>query len=184
MFRFGSIHTILTALGLGILLTASAFAETNEPFLEKNVDRWGSDYSIFEIKDDGVNACYQACAKDKQCLAWTWHRPGTRGKFGECHLKSKVAKARPNPCCISGVLVGQGVAADDRSRSGIGTGRLSRTRLDGPVRLAVTQRPSNSFFRKAKMSSGEAIGLPELTIAALTPPLRITPISFARSDDL
>lgn len=184
MFRFGSIHAILAALGLGVLLTASSFAETNEPFLEENVDRWGSDYSIFEIKDGGAKACYQACAKDKQCLAWTWHRPATRGKLGECHLKSKVAEARANPCCISGVLVGQGVSAEDRSRAGIKTGRLSRARLDGPVRLAVKKRPSNSFFRKAKMSSGEAIGLPELTVAARTPPLRITPMSFSRSDDL
>lgn len=184
MFRSGFIRAALAALGLGALLTTSAFAEANEPFLEKNVDRWGSDYSIFEIKDGDANACYQACAKDKQCLAWTWHRPGTRGKLGECHLKSKVAEARSNPCCISGVLVGQGVSADDRSRAGIKTGRLSRTRLNGSVRLAFKQRASNSFFRKARMSSGEAIGLPELTAAALTPPLRITPMSFGRSEDL
>lgn len=183
MFRFGLIHSTLTALVVGMVLTGASLADANKPFFENNLNRWGADYSIFDVESGGANTCHQACAKDKQCLAWTFHRPGTKGKLGECHLKSKVAQGRSNPCCISGVLVGQDAISGDGTRSAVISGRLSDARLSGPYASADTSRNKKSFFRKASLSEGEAIGLPELTAAAAEPPLKITPLSFASSDE-
>ena len=183
MFRFGLIRSMLTALVVGMVLTGASLADANKPFFENNVNRWGADYSIFEIESGGANACHQACAKDKQCLAWTFHRPGTRGKPGECHLKSKVAQGRSNPCCVSGVLVGQDAVSGDGTRSAVVSGRLSGARLSGPHSSARTSRSKKGFFRKASLPEGEAIGLPELNVAAEAPPLKITPLSFVSSDE-
>lgn len=184
MFRFGPLQKALAVIVMGFVMTSASFAGANKPFFEKNVNRWGADYSIFDVKSGDANTCYQACAKDKQCLAWTYHRAGTKGKLGECHLKSKVAKASSNPCCISGILVGQSAVSGDRSRSNVTSGRLSARQLAGSQRIASKAKPRKSFFRRARLSPGEEVGLPELTVAAGTPPLKITPVSFARSEDL
>lgn len=183
MFRFGPIQNALAVIALGFVMTSASFGDANKPFFEKNVNRWGADYSIFDIKSGGANTCYQSCAKDKQCLAWTYHRPGTKGKLGECHLKSKVAKGSSNPCCISGVLVGQSAASGDRSRSHVMSNRLSARKSGTLERIASRAKPKKSFFRRAKLSPGEQVGLPELTVAAGTPPLKITPVSFALSEE-
>lgn len=184
MFRFGPIQSTLAVIALGFVMTSASFADANKPFFEKNVNRWGSDYSIFDIKSGDANTCYQACAKDKQCLAWTYHRPGTKGKLGECHLKSKVAKGRSNPCCVSGVLVGQSAASGDQSRSHVTSSRLPARQSAGSEKIASQAKPKKSFFRRAKLTPGEAVGLPELTVVAGTPPLKITPVSFALSEEL
>lgn len=182
MFRFEPVQSALAVIALGFVITSASFADANKPFFEKNVNRWGADYSIFDVKSGDANTCYQACAKDKQCLAWTYHRPGTKGKLGECHLKSKVAKGRSNPCCVSGVLVGQSAASGDRSH--VTSGRLSARQSVGSNKMAARTKPRKSFFRRAKLTPGEEVGLPELTVVAGTPPLKITPVSFALSEEL
>lgn len=181
MFRFEFIRNVLTALVAVVVLTGASLAADNKPFFENDVNRWGADYSIFDIKSGGANACYHACAKDKQCLAWTFHRPGTKGKLGECHLKSKVAHGRSNPCCVSGVLVGQsGVSGE---RSAVTSGDLTGARLSRSYKSAAAKPAKRGFFRKAKLTRGEAFGLPELQVAAVAPPFRITPLSFTTSDE-
>lgn len=184
MFRFGPLQSALAVIALGFVITGASFADAQKPFFEKNVDRWGADYSIFDVKSGEANTCYQACAKDKQCLAWTYHRPGTKGKLGECHLKSKVAKGTSNPCCISGVLVGQGAVSSSKARSRATAGQFSGERLSRVKKVSARSKPRKSFFRKAKLTPGEEVGLPELTVAAATPPLKITPVSFVVSKDL
>lgn len=179
MFRFGLVRSTLAALVAGAVIGGAALADANKPFFENNVDRWGADYSVFDVTSGDASACHQACAKDKQCLAWTFHRPGTKGKLGECHLKSKVSQGRSNPCCISGVLIGQD--ADDADRSAVISGRLTGTRFSG-VEKSLS-RGKKGFFRKAALTQGEAVGLPELSVAGATPPLKITPVSFASSDE-
>lgn len=181
MFRFGLVRSTLTALVVGVVLSGASLADGSKPFFENNVDRWGADYSVFDIASGDASACHQACAKDKQCLAWTFHRPGTKGKLGECHLKSKVSQGRSNPCCISGVLIGQDAAPDDADRSAVISGRLTGRRISGAEKSI--SRSKKGFFRKASLSQGEAVGLPELSVAAGAPPLKITPVSFSRSDE-
>lgn len=183
MFRLGFIRSFLTVLAASLFLTGASYAADKKPFFEENVNRWGADYSVFDIKSGGANACYQACAKDKQCLAWTYHRPGTKGKLGECHLKSKVAHGRSNPCCISGVLVGQSAVSGAQSQSAAVTNQSSGRRLSGIFKSARKSRSEKDMFQQAKLTHGEAIGLPELTVAAVAPPLKITPVSFARTEE-
>lgn len=184
MFRFGIVRNALTALVVGVALAGTASAGTDKPFFEKNVDRWGADYSIFDVTSGGANTCYQACAKDKQCLAWTFHRPGSKGKLGECHLKSKVSHGRSNPCCISGVLIGQDTAASaDKKRSAVISGRRMNDRHSRLARSAAAPGGIRGLFRKASLTPGEAVGLPELTAVAIEPPLKITPVSFNTSDE-
>lgn len=183
MFRFEFIRNVLTALVAVVVLTGASLAADNKPFFENDVNRWGADYSIFDIKSGGANACYHACAKDKQCLAWTFHRPGTKGKLGECHLKSKVAHGRSNPCCVSGVLVGQSGVSGDRKRPSAVTDRLASARGSAPYKSIASKPARKGLFRKARPTRGEAVGLPELTVAAFAPPLKITPVSFNTSEE-
>ncbi|MEM8786088.1 MAG: PAN domain-containing protein, partial [Pseudomonadota bacterium] len=44
-----------------------------------------------------------ACSSDRQCLAWTYVRPGVEGPQGQCRLKDTVSHAAANPSCVSGV---------------------------------------------------------------------------------
>lgn len=180
----GFIRSAIAALIAAIVLTGAAFAADNKPFFENDVDRWGADYSIFDIKSGGANACYHACAKDKQCLAWTFHRPGTKGKLGECHLKSKVAHGRSNPCCVSGVLVGQSAASGIQTRAATPSIRPATAGLQRSYKSVAVKPARKRFFRRAKLTRGEILGLPEFTEAAATPPRTITPLSFALSDEL
>lgn len=181
MVRFGLVRSTLAVLVVSAIFSGASLADTNKPFFENNVDRWGADYSVFDVTSGDASACHQACAKDKQCLAWTFHRPGTKGKLGECHLKSKVSQGRSNPCCISGVLIGQDADPDDADRSAVISGHLTGTRFSSAEKSV--SRGKKGFFRKAALTQGEAVGLPELSVAAATPPLKITPVSFASSDE-
>lgn len=68
MFRFGMIKAALLALLAGALIAAPAAAAGKKPFFEQNIERWGSDYSVFKIEKGGANACYKACAKTRCAL--------------------------------------------------------------------------------------------------------------------
>jgi PAN domain len=73
--------------------------------IEFAIDRHGGDYRRFEIKPDPEGAsCAAACKADKRCRAWTYVRPGYSGAAAHCHLKSRIPRPRPKPCCISGVV--------------------------------------------------------------------------------
>jgi PAN domain-containing protein len=181
MFRFGVIKSVLAAVIAVAIFSGPSAAADKKPFFEKNIDRWGADFSVFKVKNGGANTCYQACAKDKTCLAWTFHRPGTKGKVGECHLKSKVAHPSPNPCCISGVLVGQ--SAIDGYGPVAASGDFSKPAKARKAYRSKAAKVSRRMFKSAGLSEGEAIGLPEFRVAALAPPMKITPVSFTASEE-
>ena len=84
-----------------------AFAQ---PFMEQNTDRRGGDYRTLTMKGGGPDYCAQECAKDGQCQAWTYIRPGNEGSTAVCRLKQTVPFAENSPCCISGVRVGASLA--------------------------------------------------------------------------
>jgi len=183
MFQNGMIKTAIFALLAGALVAAPASAAGKKPFFEQNIERWGADYSVFAIAKGGANACYQACAKDKVCLAWTYQKEGTGTKSGHCHLKSKVSHPKPNECCVSGVLIGQS------SLSAAAYKPVTMASLSGGERKAVKARRSKKasmaqrFFRKTSLDEGEAAGLPEMKAAAFAPPTQITPVSFDISEE-
>jgi len=96
------------------LLGANPLAAQNM-FVEQNVSRWGGDYTSFPVESGGSAACGAECARDPDCLAWTYARPGSEAATGVCHLKSTVPFADATPCCESGVMVGTGEDARPRS---------------------------------------------------------------------
>ncbi len=75
-------------------------------FVEQNTQRWGGDYASFPIATGGARGCAAECARDPNCLAWTYARPGTENVQGVCHLKATVPHRVESPCCESGVVVG------------------------------------------------------------------------------
>jgi hypothetical protein len=79
------------------------------------VDLPGSDIRHFTMAappantfDTRVKQCSDACAANKDCLAWTYVKPNTiQGPLGNCWLKNAIPAPVANNCCISGA-VGEG----------------------------------------------------------------------------
>jgi hypothetical protein len=68
---------------------------------EFGVDRFGKDYRCFFTSKDFFG-CVDACSADEPCKAFTWVKPGIKGKEAMCCLKKSVPPTIPNNCCISG----------------------------------------------------------------------------------
>ncbi len=96
MFVIAAIATVLTALP----------SVAQDHFVEQDTQRWGGDYTSFEMASGGAPACANACSSDGRCEAWTYARPGTEAVGGVCHLKETVPHRVANNCCESGVVVG------------------------------------------------------------------------------
>jgi hypothetical protein len=80
------------------------------PGMEADTNRFGADYRNFEAANP--QQCQAACAKEAQCKAWTWVKPGVQGPNAKCWLKNAVPAKSANACCISGVNTqAPGVAA-------------------------------------------------------------------------
>ena len=100
--------------GLFACLCALPAAAQNM-FVEQDMVRWGGDYLSFPVETGGSAACGAECARDPECLAWTFARPGAEGVQGVCHLKATVPHANSSSCCESGVMVGTGEETRPRS---------------------------------------------------------------------
>jgi hypothetical protein len=115
---------IVTVMAAVSLLCTAAFAQIKTEqggVTTPGVDRPGSDIQqlVFDAPAPGVfdlreYQCSNACWLNESCLAWTYVRPGTiQGPKGNCWLKSAIAPAAANACCVSGTL-----AEPDTNRSG------------------------------------------------------------------
>jgi len=71
--------------------------------LEYNVDRPGSDYRNFDLREARPELCQWACAAEAGCVAFTYVKPGVQGPAARCWLKSRVPTAVSSGCCVSGV---------------------------------------------------------------------------------
>jgi PAN domain len=69
---------------------------------EDGKDRFGGDYSGFDVKTDHIEDCENACKGDKKCVAWTYVKPGDKGPQAKCFLKNVVPAMSDNPNCVSG----------------------------------------------------------------------------------
>lgn len=80
--------------------------QTVKPQSEEELDtnRPGSDYTSFEIDTPDPSRCADACREDKNCMAYTYVKPGVQGENAVCWLKSGVPDALPDACCVSGVI--------------------------------------------------------------------------------
>ncbi len=69
------------------------------------VDMPGNDYHNQPINGTAVD-CQTLCARDGNCLSWTWVKPGVQGAQAMCWLKNAVPPSRPNPNTTSGIKAG------------------------------------------------------------------------------
>lgn len=67
---------------------------------EDHTNRPGLDYSNFQ--SSSWSECETACARDGNCAAWSYVRPGIQGPTGHCWLKRQV----PHPVNDVGVISG------------------------------------------------------------------------------
>ena len=74
------------------------------PAFEYDVYRSGSDYRNFELPTADPNLCAAQCAREAQCKAWTYLKPGVQANLARCWLKSSVTAPVPGVTfAISGV---------------------------------------------------------------------------------
>ncbi len=71
--------------------------------MEDKTDRPGGDYRDFELPNADPKACAAACARDADCKAWTYGKPGVAGEKAHCWLKNEVSDPVANDDCISGI---------------------------------------------------------------------------------
>jgi hypothetical protein len=67
-----------------------------------NTDRPGRDYKNFTLDSPSYQTCATRCARESQCKAWTYVKPGLQGPKARCYLKSGVPKPVQQSCCVSG----------------------------------------------------------------------------------
>jgi PAN domain len=72
---------------------------------EHDKDRFGGDYSGFDIKTDHIDDCEGACKNDTKCLAWTYVKPAIQAPQARCYLKSVIPAISDNACCVSGTKI-------------------------------------------------------------------------------
>jgi hypothetical protein len=71
--------------------------------MEDKTDRPGGDYRDFELPNADPKACAAACAREADCKAWTYGKPGFAGEKAHCWLKNEVPEPAANDECISGI---------------------------------------------------------------------------------
>jgi hypothetical protein len=71
--------------------------------MEWSIDRWGSDYNVFDLHVSNPTLCQDACARDPRCLAWTYVLPDSgQGPLPRCWLKQAIPPPQMNSNCVSG----------------------------------------------------------------------------------
>jgi hypothetical protein len=86
--------------------TPAGLGRPAPPALQPSITRTGinlpgSDMRRFET--DGLNdECWQACAAEPGCRAYTWVKPGLQGPKAVCWLKSSVPARVADSNCVSG----------------------------------------------------------------------------------
>jgi hypothetical protein len=69
--------------------------------MEYGTNRFGSDYRSFKASEP--QACRDTCAREAQCVAFTFVKAGVQGTTGVCWLKDRVSRPNPDTNCISGI---------------------------------------------------------------------------------
>jgi len=72
------------------------------PGAQNNRDRFGNDYTSFEVPSGQAMDCFNACQGDPNCRAWSL----LKGSPARCFLKNPAPPPTVNTCCISGAKAG------------------------------------------------------------------------------
>jgi hypothetical protein len=68
----------------------------------RGIELLGGTYHYFGGADATVQACKAACQADRQCLAWSYVRPGIYSSDARCFLKNMDSLQVNSPCCVAG----------------------------------------------------------------------------------
>lgn len=71
---------------------------------ELTTNRPGGDYRNFELSVANSNNCRLACVGDKNCVSYTYVKPGVQGPKAHCWLKASAPASKHDECCSSGVI--------------------------------------------------------------------------------
>jgi len=98
---------LFSVLALGVVVLAapgSVQAKPAQMTVEKNTDRYGSDYRRIEMTKPQANVCRKTCQSDTRCKAYTFVKPGVHHPTKAiCYLKHSVPPKTTNNCCESGM---------------------------------------------------------------------------------
>ena len=70
---------------------------------EKDVNRPGSDYATFGLKEPRPELCSERCSQDSSCLAFTFVRPVAEGAAAMCYLKTHAPAPTSDKSAITGI---------------------------------------------------------------------------------
>ena len=70
--------------------------------VEPNLDRPGQDYTNFELSSADYRPCYDRCANDDNCSAYTYVPPGVQGSDARCWLKNALPASKATVGMVSG----------------------------------------------------------------------------------
>jgi PAN domain len=70
--------------------------------VENDVDRPGQDYDSFDLGAANPRICYDRCAEDNACKAYTYVPPGVQGTNARCWLKNILPPATSRAGMVSG----------------------------------------------------------------------------------
>ena len=71
--------------------------------MEQDTDRYGSDYTYFELPNPDPNECVEACVKDTNCVSYAYVPPGLQADSALCYLKNTAPSPSPMVRVISGL---------------------------------------------------------------------------------
>lgn len=100
-------YAVLPAFALGaVVIAVPQVADAAKPpqmTVEKNTDRWGSDYRRIVMDKPQANVCRKTCQDDARCMAYTFVKPGVQHPTQAiCYLKHSKPPKTQNNCCESG----------------------------------------------------------------------------------
>jgi len=88
----------------GETLGASWCPPSSKTTYEANTNRYGGDYTFFDLYYPEPLQCANACAEDWRCNAYTYLPPGVQGSSARCWLKNSVPGTSWAPGLVSGVI--------------------------------------------------------------------------------
>lgn len=83
----------------------SGAKDIGEVTVEPHTDRYGLDYTNFELNQQNPLLCAEKCKNDSKCAAYTYVKSDGHGSKPRCFLKNGIPQETGKSCCISGMKV-------------------------------------------------------------------------------
>lgn len=109
MIYHNLLHKALVATTTAAILaalpgcTSAPARDADQPIIELNTDRPGSDISTITLDKPQPKLCSDSCRYNERCAAWTYVKPGVIDAKAHCRIKHEITAPTRSSCCISGV---------------------------------------------------------------------------------